>query len=67
MEGESKVIDKVDFYFCPYCNINFKSKKCPRCKRNGKPVKQPFERDMSKDPSYFDYVMKNNKGKGSSE
>ena len=51
---------KALFYNCGKCKINFKTKRCPRCDRNGTPVYNvPFTRDFSTDPTYLDYVLKN--------
>ena len=49
--------EKVYLYYCSICHINFETKKCPKCGRKGTPANPPFERDLSKDPSYLEYVM----------
>lgn len=51
--------ENLGIYYCPICHINFKGQECPRCKKMGKIVNDlPFERDLSKDSSYLDYVFK---------
>ena len=58
--------EKADLYFCPKCQKNITAKKC-RCGCKGIPVHPPFERDVSKDPSYLDHVLKKRKNKDSEE
>ena len=53
--------EKADFYFCQNCRINFESHNCPRCGKKGIPANTPFERDLLKDSSFLDYVMKKSK------
>ncbi len=48
--------EKASFYYCTTCRINFETLKCLRCGRKGTIGKLPFERDISKDSSYFDFV-----------
>ena len=55
--------EKADFYSCPICKINFETQKCPRCGRKGVQANPPFERDLLKDASYLDYIMKKDKKK----
>ena len=56
--------EKPIFYYCATCRINFKTQRCPKCGKMGKPLmKVPTERDFSKDPSYFDYLMNQKKDK----
>ena len=50
--------EKASFYYCTTCKVNFETLKCPRCGRKGTLANPPFERDLSNDPSYLDYVLK---------
>lgn len=51
----------ADLFFCPKCNKNIRLQTCSTCGGKGKPVYLPFERDLSKDPSYFEHIIKKRK------
>ena len=47
-------LERIEFYNCPVCHINFKGRFCFKCKRPGNPVYEkdiPFDRQKSDDSS----------------
>lgn len=47
-------LERIEFYNCPVCHINFKGRFCFKCKRPGNPVYGrdiPFDRQKSDDSS----------------